>query len=277
MLNNNIKRLIKRFTADIAGYVNSSKKLSVILYYHSIHPTHGFATKPDDFMKQMEYLASNFTLMSLSDFYEIRALSKVLPDKMAIVTIDDGYADNYEYAFPILKKTGITATIFLTTGFINGEVPIKGIRGTYMELKALSWEQILEMRESGITFGAHTHTHPILTKISIEDAEREIMQSKNILENKLGEPIKIFSYPFGWPKTFNESIIKVLKKNGFQLACTTKWGSDNSNTDIFTLNRIRVDADDTLDEFKEKIHGDWDFVEKMIQTFKKYNINGYGK
>jgi peptidoglycan/xylan/chitin deacetylase (PgdA/CDA1 family) len=257
-----LKRLLKKAVKPFI-YKNK-KKLSVILNYHSVHPTHEFATKPDDFLLQMEYLKSNFTIVSLHEFYNMRATGVSLPERLAMVTFDDGYEDNYTYAFPVLKQLGLTATVFITTGFINGEVDITEKHGTYQELKALTWEQIMEMRAYGITFGAHTHTHPILTEISFDSAEREICQSKEIIEDKLGEPAELFAYPLGQRKTFNRAIISLLKRHGFKLACSTLWGCDNSNTDLFALNRVRIDAFDTFDDFREKVNGHWDFI-KLIQ------------
>ena len=264
------KRLIKRFIAAMVKPYSGrqNRKLSIILNYHSINPAHKFATKPEDFLLQMEYLVSNFTVVSLLDFYEMRITKRAFPDKLAVVTFDDGYEDNYEYAFPILKKYGIKACIFLTTGFINGEIDITQKHIAYRGLKALKWDQILEMREKCITFGAHTHTHPILTEISLENAEKEIVQSKKILEEKLDEPVELFAYPLGQPKTFNSSIIKLLKRHRFKLACSTLWGSDNTNVDLFSLHRIRIDAIDTFNDFKEKINGNWIFI-KWVQTLKR--------
>ncbi|RJQ17502.1 MAG: polysaccharide deacetylase family protein [Nitrospiraceae bacterium] len=263
------KQIIKRYTGKFitAFSLNKSTKLSVILNYHSVHPTHNFATTPNDFLQQMEYLVANFTMVSLPDFYKLRIAGKSLPDRLAIITFDDGYEDNYTYAFPVLKQFGIKATVFLTTGFINGEVDITEKDGTYQDLKALTWEQVREMRGDGISFGAHTHTHPILTEISLDQAEGEISRSKKILEEKLGEPAGLFAYPFGQPKTFNRNIIDLLKKHGFKSACSTLWGCNNSNVDIFSLNRIRIDACDTFHDFKEKVNGKWEFI-KWIQALR---------
>jgi hypothetical protein len=137
------KHLIKRFiAAAVKPYVGrKNRKLSVILNYHSIHPAHKFATKPEEFWQQMEYLKSNFDVVSLLDFYELRKTGRNLPDKLAMVTLDDGYEDNYKYAFPILSKFGIKATVFITTGFINGDVDIAKDHITYRGLSPLTWNK----------------------------------------------------------------------------------------------------------------------------------------
>jgi len=257
-----LKQSIKRFIAkSIKPLFNKNdKNLSVILNYHSVHPEHRAAVRPGDFTRQMEYLASNFKVISLTDFYKMRMAEKGLSERIAVVTFDDGYEDNYKYAFPILKKFDINATVFVTTGFIEGIVNIANRDRIYSGLIPLTWAQIAEMNEWGISFGVHTHTHPILTKISIDNAEQEIKISKEILEHKGGMPVETFAFPLGQPKTFNGVIISLLKKHGFKLACSTIWGCNNMATDIFALHRIRIDAIDSFNDFKEKINGWWDFI-----------------
>lgn len=272
MLSTEYKQILKRFLAGTfraTQWIYGGRKASstVILNYHSIHPVHKFATKPDDFEKQMEYMVMNFKIISLHDLYEIRTSKKDISGKFCVLTFDDGYEDNYEYAFPILKKFGINATIFLTTGFINGEVDIAKRDIIYGGLKPLKWEQILRMKAEGLSFGCHTHTHPILSDISLNDAENEIIYSKEILEKRLNETIKMFAYPLGQRRTFNTSIADLLRKHGFESACSTIWGCDNSYTDIFGLHRIRIDSIDTLNDFKDKVNGDWEFI-RWIQRLR---------
>ena len=267
------KQKIKRLCAKVFKSIISkqSKNLSVILNYHSVQPQNTYSTKPQDFSRQMEYLVGEFNIVSLPEFYRIRCDKKELPNKLAMVTFDDGYEDNYKYAFSILNKYGIKATIFVTTGFINGAIDISKDHIAYRGLKPLTWEQIVEMKKVGISFGAHTHTHQILAGISLEDAEKEIAKSRNILEEKLREPVQMFAYPFGQRRTFNDSIVRLLRMHDFKLACSTVWGSDNGNTDIFALHRIRIDALDSFDDFKNKVNGYWDFI-KWFQLLRNISL-----
>jgi peptidoglycan/xylan/chitin deacetylase (PgdA/CDA1 family) len=263
------RQSIKRFLAGTYRLVCSSQdqKSSVILNYHSVHPAHKFATLPDDFLTQMRYLKNNFTVISLSDFYDMRAGTKALPVKSAMITFDDGFRDNYEYAYPVLKELGLPATIFLATGFVNGDVDITAGWKDYNGLDHLDWSQVKEMSENGIHFGAHTHSHPILTEISLNEVEQEIIQSKKMLKNKLGKPPKHFAYPLGQSKTFNSLIMDLLKKHDYNLACSTIWGTRNENTNMYALQRIRIDNCDSLKDFIAKINGHWNFV-TFFQKFK---------
>ena len=82
------------------------------------------------------------------------------------------------------------------------------------------------MSRNGISFGAHTHTHPILTRISTEEAEREILLSKQIIENELGTPVRLFAYPNGKQGDFNARIQEILIRSGFDAAVTLIHGSN---------------------------------------------------
>lgn len=264
-----IKQSIKRLIAagNRGCTLRKKTKLSVILNYHSIHPLHDYSTKPGDFAEQMAYLANEFQVLSLPDFHRARVNGTELADRIAMVTFDDGYEDNYEYALPVLDKFEIPATIFLTTGFIDKELDITQEHVAYRGLKPLTWEHVTQMKQSRISFGAHTHTHRMLTKIPPKEAEEEIAKNKEILEKRLMEPVYMFAYPFGWRRSFDDRKKSTLIAYGFRLACSTIWGSDNSDTDIFALHRVRIDAVDTAYDFKQKVNGCWDFV-KLFQVAK---------
>lgn len=262
------KQSIKRCIAAVSRFIGGSTgNTSVILNYHSIHPTHLASTRPDDFESQMEYVKANFTVVSLSEFVAMRVTNEWTGNKLAMITFDDGYLDNYEYAYPVLRRLGLPATIFITTAFVNGEMDITRNFPEYCGLKPLNWSQVKEMRENKICFGTHTHTHPILTRISPCEAEAEILLSKQILENQLKEPVRHFAYTLGQPATFNKTIIDLLEKHDFELACSTIWGTDNRLTDIFSLHRIRVDDCDSMDDFIAKINGSWNFI-RYFQEIK---------
>jgi peptidoglycan/xylan/chitin deacetylase (PgdA/CDA1 family) len=101
----------------------------------------------------------------------------------------------------------------------------------------LSWEEVKIMFDSGISFGSHTVSHPILSKISVDDLREEIQESKTIIEQRLGVPITNFAYPNGMERDFNEYTKRVLKESGYACALTTKFGTNDSNQDLFELRR----------------------------------------
>ncbi|MGQ9627153.1 MAG: polysaccharide deacetylase family protein [Anaerolineae bacterium] len=111
----------------------------------------------------------------------------------------------------------------------------------------LSWDEVRVMNRNRITFGAHTHSHTILTRVSMERAEQEIADSKRIVERELGQPVRFFAYPNGQPGDFNAHTRMMLIEHGFEAAVTLVHGSNslgNDCADLFALRRIYVGSDD---------------------------------
>jgi peptidoglycan/xylan/chitin deacetylase (PgdA/CDA1 family) len=160
-------------------------------------------------------------------------MKKSFPEKSFVITFDDGYETVYDVAFPILQNYGMSATIFITVGENgtqkNGE-RIPSLEGRSM----LNWREIQEMKRWGIEFGAHTLTHPDLTRLSRDRMEKEICDSKKIIENILGTPISCFAYPYG---RYNESVLKLVQQH-FTCASSDKLGFINANSEPHTLERV---------------------------------------
>jgi len=106
----------------------------------------------------------------------------------------------------------------------------------------LTWEEISEMGGKGITFGAHTHTHKILTSIPISEADDEISRSKKILMERTGKPVDTFCYPNG---SFNHDIVKAVDRQGFRIAVTTKKGFMEDSENRLEMRRIMIHNDMT--------------------------------
>lgn len=158
------------------------------------------------------------------------------PERNVIITFDDGYANVLKNAAPILKQSGFTAIQFLVADRLGqnnrwdielGEVPEP----------LMDAEQIKEWLALGHEIGAHTLTHPHLTRLSDKDAREEITASKKKLEDLFGRPVRHFCYPYG---ECDARIIDLVKEAGYSTACTTRWGSNTSATDRFALHRLNT-------------------------------------
>lgn len=131
---------------------------------------------------------------------------------------------------------------------LSGAARLKKIKKVYSALcveepdaysnQMLNWEQISEMATSGISIGSHTMTHPILSKVHPEEAKREIIASKEIIETRINQPVKLFAYPNGRLSDFNEGVIELLKKAGYQAAVTTSYGLNSSKNDPYRWKRV---------------------------------------
>ena len=111
----------------------------------------------------------------------------------------------------------------------------------YFESDKLSWDEVKLMSKNKITFGAHTVTHPILSCMSLEAASQEIMDSKRAIEQQIDSPVRLFAYPNGSRKDFNQSIKDFLQAQEFLCAVTTIWGTNDRGTNLFELKRVNVE------------------------------------
>ncbi|NOZ26231.1 MAG: polysaccharide deacetylase family protein, partial [Nitrospirae bacterium] len=106
--------------------------------------------------------------------------------------------------------------------------------------KMLSWDEVVEMSREGITFGAHTHSHPSLSRIPAEEARMEILRSKRLMEERLGIEVKTFAYPYGSEKDISGEVRDIVEEAGFKCACVLKDGINRAGEDMFLLKRACV-------------------------------------
>ena len=228
----------------------SPKERVIVLLYHRIAPsTLPFelpAITPEEFENQMRYLQGHSQVISLRVFGDaLQNGFDRLPAKQGkpfvVVTFDDGYQDNFDFAFPLLKKYHTPATFFIATGFIENP-EMQSVADANMHRHAfLSWNQIQEMvQDPLIEFGAHTVSHPRLTELSAAQTVDEIKNSISTLEQKIGKPVTTFAYPFGTRNDFSRDIVEIMKQSGCTSAFTTVHGMNDVSTNPFLLKRIEA-------------------------------------
>jgi peptidoglycan/xylan/chitin deacetylase (PgdA/CDA1 family) len=172
-----------------------------------------------------------YRTLNLLEAWEHLHQGAEFPSRALVITFDDGYETVYREAFPVLQRYGMSATVFLTVGdrkTDNGRLP--SLEGRSM----LSWSEIREMQQERIDFGAHTLTHPDLTRLSTETAESEICQSKAIIEDALSAPVDTFAYPFG---RYDERCREIVREN-FTLGCSDELGLIRAGSDRYALERV---------------------------------------
>jgi len=232
-------------------------KRGLILAYHRILPDElaklrsPLAVSTVQFDKQINYLINKgWRCLTLSEYYYAYLVNHKKPERVFVITFDDGYRDNYYYAFPILKKFDIRATIFLVTDLLTtfkslylSDQPIQS--DTSDIDYSITLEQLKEMSDYGIEFGSHTLTHPRLDAIGLFEAEREIKESGKHLEHYLNREVKTFCYPYG---ALNDTVIELVLKSGYLCAVVTpsRFGINETN---FTLHRSGIYHSDSLLKF----------------------------
>jgi len=213
-----------------------------ILMYHNIGYEQGsFFVSPENFAKQMEYIKEHgYEVITLDELVENIKSKKPLKKNKVVITFDDGYKDSLKYAYPVLKKYGFPATIFLVADFTG-----KYFTGTGKEF--LSWDDVIFMSKNGVSFGAHTKTHFELGEPWDEGlAIEEITGSKKIIEQRIGLPVDYFCYPSG---AFCEKAKKAVADAGYKGAVTTNRGSVSFNKDVYELKRIKMTNSDAVKPF----------------------------
>lgn len=260
-----------------------------------------------NFERQCAYLAKHYTVVPLAE--AARRLQANEPvANLAVLTVDDGYADMYEVAFPVLRKHGMPATLFATTGFIDrtmwmpgdrvrhlfahttrdevqvtedgghvhtfrtaGEGASDGLRSLLKrvpnatrsrmlaeleagetgnepasipeEYRPCTWAQLRELSDGGVAIGAHTVTHPILSRVETrEETEAEIVQSKQTLERELQKKVDLFAYPNGTADDLNDVSLRCVRAQ-FAVAVTAIYGLNAPGADPHQLLRLPCDPD----------------------------------
>jgi peptidoglycan/xylan/chitin deacetylase (PgdA/CDA1 family) len=219
-----------------------------ILMYHYIRANPyardrtGFALSvtPADFEVQMTWLARNgYHPITTNDLYSYLSGARGLPSRPVILTFDDGYADFYNTALPILRSHDFTAVAYVVSGFVG--------RPGYM-----SPEQVLAADRAGIEIGSHTVDHVNLARQSGAGVRYEVSASKQALERLLGHPVYSFCYPYGG---FNSAAAWAVQSAGYRDATTTKFGFVETVAGRYVWGRVRISGGEGLGDFTVAVAG----------------------
>jgi len=250
----NIKRsyavIVIAFFAAAVLYAKAQYVVPVIMYHnideHSASSR--LSVSPEKFKRQMNFLKNHkYNVVKLEDLAGMLKKNK-LPSKTIAITFDDGYENNYTNAYPVLKKLGLQATIFIIPAMIGTD-------------GYLNWSQVIEMSESGfIEIGSHTMTHPWLPTQPKENLDPEIRGSKSAIESRLNKESSSFSYPLGG---FNKDVREKVIEAGYKIAVATNPGKKYPKHDLFAMKRLRISStSDNLFVFWFEITGFYTWIKE---------------
>lgn len=223
-----------------------SKKKLVVLMYHHIGPVtdekeREYFISAEMFEKQIKLIKEKgYQALKLEEVEEAYIQQKDLPEKSVLITLDDGWLDNYTYAFPLAKKYNIPIAIFLSSALIG------------LDSELLAWEQAQEMYDSGlVSFSSHGAHHRRLRDLSDEEVLSELNDSKKTLEEFFSTSIHSFCYPFG---ACDRRVRKLFKQTDYKLDFGTRKGVNRWPwSGQKPLLRAHVFNDETLEDFENEL------------------------
>ena len=253
-----------------------SASIPVFMYHHiNWHAEDLVTLTPSDFENHLRVLAEKrIQTLFLNEFYEFLTGKKIISHPAVVLTFDDGHLDNWVYAFPLLKKYGMKATIFAITSWIgsgakrrhwdggdfkNQELPeiphhkeVKKRAGEGDPAVALQWEETREMEASGLVdIQSHTHFHrdyfqgPEASKkldlIKKEELVVDLKQSKDLIEAHLKKKCRFLAWPWG---NYDEEAVALAQKVGFEGILTTKKGVNCPGSNPLSIKRIVAKSGD---------------------------------
>lgn len=161
---------------------------------------------------------------------------------MLAITLDDGYADTFERAAPVLRRHGLPATVFIVSRFMSTPVVAPWDRELRQPPRWMTWDEVHTLRREGWDIGSHTLTHVDLGQVTGDLAWREIRDSRVELERELGVPVPHFAYPFGRRTQITPENRERVRAAGFNCCCSCFGGLNPPGADPFSLRRVAVSS-----------------------------------
>jgi peptidoglycan/xylan/chitin deacetylase (PgdA/CDA1 family) len=250
----------------------SPGRLPILMYHgindhlHGRHPYFEINTSLKAFRGQLEALsASGYRTINLAPASSISRSGGT--DRAVVLTFDDGLADFYDNALPMLLEFGFTATLYVITGFTKNQRLIKD------DKTFLSWQDIRELSRYGIQVGSHTRNHHKLHEMSRSQAFEEVRSSKETLEDKLGVSVKTFAYPYAFAehdKAYAAFIRDSLQRCGYDTAVSTIIGTAGMQSDPYRLRRLPVNTFDDDALFDAKLAGGYEWLHGLQYAKKLF-------
>ncbi len=234
---------------NVAGVDPTGYQLVPILVYHNLGPQSKgrLVLGADAFAEQMRYLKrEGYHVVSLPEFVDWLQLKRQLPRKSVVLTFDDGYQSFREYAYPVLKKLGFPATLFVYTDYV----------GTGRN--ALSWDQLKSLAAEGFDVQAHSKTHGDLRRAAGEtDAQYakrmqdELADPPRLFQRQMGRAVQFLAYPYG---RVDDDLLARVREQGYVAAFTVRRESNPSFVRPLQISRSQIYSEMTLEQFARNLN-----------------------
>lgn len=247
---------------DAAWSVRPRSSLNRVIYYHSVHPELSRSHRPESLAAQCGWLKENgYEAVRVSEIPDLLGQGRTRP--WVAITFDDGYADNLEFALPILQSFGFPATVFVVAGLVDTQSKSSNLGNKlYPDRQMLSRSELRELSDSGVEIGSHGYDHRMATQALRESPARfaeSLRASREVLEDAAGRSVVSYAYPNGQKGAFSSGTRAAARRAGFSVAATTMWGAVTGTADPFELSRCQAASGDSLAEFAAKMNGHRDY------------------
>jgi peptidoglycan/xylan/chitin deacetylase (PgdA/CDA1 family) len=233
-----------------------------VLMYHGINnvtgPTHPYFetnTSPAVFADHMRLLHEfGYEPIDLSTAFHMTH-SGMCDRKYVVITFDDGFRDFYTHAMPILHSHQFPATMFVVSSFVESR------SGSLGGKEFMTWNEVRDIESLGMEIGSHTVSHPHLYSLRTRDVDRELKNSKETIEDRLGKSVRSFSYPYAFPEqdsAFLEQLRRSVESAGYEYGVTTVLGCASKSSNRYFLPRIPANEHDDIKLFQAKLEGAYD-------------------
>lgn len=229
---------LRDFILSLAG-----RSRAVVLYYHRIGATDVLTTSTEEFSRQLHYFKNRYECISLAELCRRLREGQGFRRRSIVITFDDGYRDNFTQAAPLLKEKGLTATFFVSTGFIETERDFphdlrdQNASGRFPKL---TWDDLRQMETEGFEIGSHTVNHISLGKADSVTVEQEVYDSLVRLNRELGPRERAFSFPWGKPEDITADAIESVRGAGYYAAVSAYGGANTRGASALRIRRVDV-------------------------------------
>lgn len=216
---------------------------AVVLYYHRIGSTDVLTTSTEEFSRQLHYFKNRYECISLAELCSRLREGQAFRRRSIVITFDDGYRDNFTRAAPLLKEAHLTATFFVSTGFVQTERDFPHDlrdQNSSGRFPKLTWDDLRQMEMDGFEIGSHTVNHVSLGKADSVMVEQEVYDSLAALNKELGLRERAFSFPWGKPQDISADAIESVRGAGYYAAVSACGGANTRGADAFGIRRVDV-------------------------------------
>ncbi|MGC4006152.1 MAG: polysaccharide deacetylase family protein [Pirellulales bacterium] len=195
----------------------------------------------EEFQNQIDWLQAHFEFIDLAETQ--RRIRSGVNDRPAVaITFDDGYAENCDFALPLLIDRGIPCTYYVNTYYVREQLPFPHDIARGRRLLPNTVEQLRILAECGIEIAAHTRTHADMGKIHDPRLIREeISVCGDELEQMIGKPVRHFAFPYGMPHNMTEAAFRIAREHGYETVASAYGDYNYVGDDGFHIRRVHPD------------------------------------